>query len=114
LWNLVTYLIQLQNLEWRDNDNLFHGIHQERHHKWHGFARTSASNHNRGQTKNNSLSYIKLPVVKIIPESFSKNICQSRPSFVCIIVFLLRSCLTSVLAVAIRVGMLLIERFLTG
>ena len=79
---------------------------------WQPFARTGASNHNRVQTKNNSLSYIKLPVIRIIPESFSKNISQSCLSFVCIIVFLLHSCLMSVLEVAVQVGVLLIERFL--
>ena len=98
----------LQNFEWRDDDNLFCRIHQERHHKWHGFARTGASNHNRVHTQNNSLSYIELPVVRIVPKSFSKNICQSRLSFVCIIVFLLQSCLTSILEVAIPDGALLL------
>ena len=95
----------LDPIEWQDDDNLFCGIH---HQKWHGFARTGASNHNKVQTQNNSLSYIKLPVVSIIPESFSKNICQSHQSLVCIIVFLLCSCLTSILEVAIPDGALLL------
>ena len=39
---MILHLISLQNLQRRDNDDLFFGIKKQRHHEWHGLASTSA------------------------------------------------------------------------
>ena len=39
---MILHLISLQNLQRRDNDDLFFVIEKQRHHEWHGLASTSA------------------------------------------------------------------------
>jgi len=97
-----THLFLLQDLEWRQDQNLLLVVRQQWHHEGHGLSRPSTSDENSVEAQQDGFSHIQLPIMRITSETSTKEFRESFASIRRVVSIIGGCCLTRIVKILVR------------